>query len=249
MELVVVCLSRLGGTDVDEGVVGSLLQVIVGVNSNDLVEVLDCNAGTGLVVVDGDTHADKADLGLLVVGDRAGGVEGNSIPHKLRAASIPVLITVGLDELPRGDGTINLESVVIRVNRGVRGGVPAKVVQDCANGLHFEVNGVLQSLVGVDDDRSEEPRAHLVLEDGLSAVVAGVLYSQANEGRVNDGKTGNGSVRVRRTGENRSPGGRLAVREERTNRGSGHEARGACKKHKSVLGEVHGDDYRFEDES
>lgn len=230
-----VCLGRLVRADEGEGVVGGLLQVVVGELGGDAAEGGVVDSGPQAVVVDRDTHAGNLDFVLLVVRDRAGRVEGDGVEDELDAARVPGLVAVLLEELPRRDGAVHLEAVVQRGDRGVGRHVPAEIVQEGRHGLDLDIHAVPQRLVGGNDERSEEPGAHLVLEDGLGAVVAGELLRETDDGRVDDGYAGDGDVReglVHQNGLTARPEGAVSGR-------GGHEGRRPGEQQRKALGDMH----------
>lgn len=238
MEILTVGLRGLVGADGGEGLVSGVLQVEVGEVGGDAAEGGVVDSGPEAVVVDGDTHAGDLDLVLLVVRDRAGRVEGDGVKYELDAARVPGLVSVLLEELPRRDGAVDLEAVVQRGDRRVRGQVPAEIVQEGRHGLDLDVHTVPQRLVGGDDEGSEKPGSHLVLEDGLSTVVAGELLRETDDGRVDDVNAGDGHVRVPFSHRNgfaaRPKGSERIVRG-----GAGYEGRRPGEKQRKALGDLH----------
>jgi hypothetical protein len=121
---------------------------------------------------------------LLVRKDGRRGMQSNCVPDELHPVLVPVLpmsSTVRhrlLNEIPRGDGPVNLETPV--GGDELAGVVPAQVVQESCHGVDF---GVDDGAVGrpADDDGAEEPAAHDVAVSHVVRVGASIGLGGADQ--------------------------------------------------------------------
>ena len=137
--------------------------------------------------IEPDSETARRDLGLLVSIDADNRVQRNGVPDQLHATRIPLRRDFALEEVARCDGAVDFEALVWGDQRA--GVVPAQVVQEGADGVHFEVHVPEGRDLGCDDD-AEEPGAHFVVEGQVVAVGAGKGDGGGDGGRVGDGDAG-----------------------------------------------------------
>lgn len=78
---------------------------------------------------------------------------------------------LALDEVGSRERTVDFEAAVVADPGRVEH--EAEVVQHGADGMHFEVDGLLQRGVVADHERAEEPGPHDMVEEVILAVLAG----------------------------------------------------------------------------
>lgn len=87
---------------------------------------------------------------------------------------------LALDEVCSCKGAVNFEAAVGADPGRVEH--EAEVVQQGADSVHFEVDGLLQRGIVADDERAEEPGPHNMVEEEVVAVLPGLGLGGAYAG-------------------------------------------------------------------